>query len=450
MSSLYATIAAKRIQQYLARTPRLRDRRGASAQLTAVTDENNLRGVLAGRAHVDPDAGQADGVVHLIVDEPAQRDAVIGDVLVFLRQKLPAAQFEATFAWADDYVAAEKLMRGQREGGGARSDLPAISEFPFAAPCRLCRSAPAVGRVALGEGEERDACADCVMRHSWTVRSEGAGAERRLSKALGLKEAPEDFETLARLGGRDTDRNHLATVYADGNGIGDFFNRLDGAPPKVRAKISRQLSDYTRGALEHATRKVARDDDGMLCAVPHVVGGDDVLVTVPADRAWQFTRAFLADLCAQLAATAEELEVETAPTVSAGIVISHATYPFHLVVEEAAAGLKTAKRAVAGQAASVQFHDVTVDGVDGPRLPGVRLDTLENAARDLDRLRAVPQSGRARLAEALDDGQGTERARNLAVRLRRADAVEPFLPGRDEAAPPIDLAHALRIVRWWR
>ena len=91
-----------------------------------------------------------------------------------------------------------------------------------------------------------------------------------------------------------------------------------------------------------------------------------------------------------------------------------------------------------------------MDGVDGPRMPGLRLDTVEGAAEDLDRLRAVPQSGRVRLAEALMGRHGTDSALTLARRLGRAEAVTPFLPTRDGADPAIGLAHALRIVRWWR
>ncbi|HEY7273689.1 MAG TPA: hypothetical protein VH502_13225 [Actinoplanes sp.] len=448
MTTMYVDIAPVRIQQYLARTPRLRDRRGASAALEAATAETSLDEVLAGRARANPEAGDADGVVNLIVDDPTHTDAVIGDVLAHLRNRLPAAQFQATSAHAPDYVQAITAMRLQRESGEARTDHPTVAEFPFAAPCRLCRAAPAVDRVRLGPGDERAACADCTMRQSREVRREGTGAERTLSVALGLDTTPDDFAALAALGGTDTDRNHLATVYADGNGIGDFFARLADTAGKTRKAASKALSDHTRAALAHATRAVSRPDDEMLCVVPHVVGGDDILVSLPADRGWRFTRAFLADLCERLERTAADLDIPP-PTVSAGIVFAHNSHPFHLVVEEAAAGLKRAKREVAGKAASVQAHDVTVDGVAGPRMPGLRLDTLQDAAADLDRLRAVPQSGRSQLAQALADGDGEVRALTLAKRLDREDVVKPFL-ATDSTASAINLGHALRIVRWWR
>ncbi|MCW2914724.1 MAG: hypothetical protein JWN52_2792 [Actinomycetia bacterium] len=424
---------------------------GASAQLTEATAEHSLRTVLAGRARVNPEAGDSAGVVSLIVDDATQTDTVIGDVLAHLRDRLPAAQFQAVSADAPDYLGALTEMRLRRERDEVRLDLPATGEFPFATPCRLCRAAPAVARVRLGEGDEKDACADCRMRHSWEARRAGESAERELAGSVGQGRPPDEFSALALLGAADTDRNHLATVYADGNGIGDFFDRvarLDlpaGSP--TRAGASKALSEHTRAALTHAAQRATHD--GRMCVIPHVVGGDDILVTLPADRAWTFTRTFLADLCTRLAGTARDLGIP-APTVSAGIVIAHARHPFYLVVEEATAGLKRAKRAVAGTAASVQLHDVTVDGVDGTRMPGLRLDTVESAAEDLDLLRAVPQSGRVRLAEVLVGRQGPARAFDLAERLGRVDAVTPFLPKPDGEEPGIALAHALRIVRWWR
>lgn len=439
--TIYVDIGPVRIQQYLARTPRLRDTAGASARLAAATAEEGLRDLLGGRAEINAEAGEADGVVNLVVPDSDDVDGVIGDVLANLREALPAAWFQAVTADAADYVQAVPLMRRARADGRVRDDLPAPWEFPFAAPCRLCRTDPAVTRVRLGDGDERDACADCAARHSAGTRTEGTRARRELADLVG-KDVPATFEDLAALGAEKKGRNHLATVYADGNAVGDFFARL--AELDLRSgkhgEVSRRLSTATREALELAAIEAADDGDKHLCVVPHIVGGDDLLASVPADRVWPFTRTFLDELCGRLKTMADEHGL-AAPTVSAGIVIAHDTHPFHMVADLAYTGLKSAKRHVAGLEASLHLNDVTAGGACAP----LRLTELDHLAGALDVLAALPQSGRAALTEAWTRG-GASRAATVARRLDRAAAVEPFLA----ADAPLDLADAVRVARWWR
>ncbi|GAA0543995.1 Cas10/Cmr2 second palm domain-containing protein [Actinomadura livida] len=438
----YVDIGPVRIQQYLARTPRLRDTAGASARLAAVTSGEGLGPLLGDRAEINTEAGDADGVVNLIVHRPGDVDAVIDDVLAKLRDALPGAWFQAVSTEAADYVQAVALMRQARADGRVRDDLPAAWEFPFAAPCRLCRTDPAVTRVRLGDDDVRDACADCLARQSAGTRTEGTRARRELAAMAG-KSVPSTFEELAALGRKRQGRNHLATVYADGNAVGDLFARLAdlNLPAGGHGLVSKRLSAATRDALESATMQIADDDDAFLCVLPHVVGGDDLLASLPADRVWPFVRTFLGELCRLLAALAADHGLSSAPTVSAGIVIAHDTYPFHMVADAAYDGLKRAKRHVAGQEASIHLHDVTAGGSGEP----MRLADLERIAVHLDALAALPQSGRSALGDALRRG-GADRAGAVARRLDRGSAIDAFLA----QGTPLSLEDALRMTRWWR
>ncbi|WP_159032976.1 Cas10/Cmr2 second palm domain-containing protein [Streptomyces fodineus] len=389
----------------------------------------------------------------------------------------------------------------------------------------------------------------------------GASAESRLRAAIGCAEAPDTLTELARFslhnseeepdvdmpgeqprvdgpagrragprgaggdgrgeGGRETRggsadaggsrATQLATVYLDGNAVGAFFRALASAASSApradelrgaKETISVKLADATVHALEWATLQAMDDTggDGPLLVVPHVVGGDDVLVTLPADRAWTFTLTYLDTFRTLLEeATTPVLgllpepppghEHPTAPTASAGIVFAHSTYPMNLVVELAEERLARAKRATSGAACSVDFVDVTADGpqgTDDPALaltaPASALNTprtvqdkppmaLDARARTaLTALARAPRSHRRELAAAVRAHGPLIAARTVGARVGHqhlADALGVFVPtGLPELSPasatgapalagsglqpqPITLSHALRIARWW-
>ncbi|WP_283135337.1 Cas10/Cmr2 second palm domain-containing protein [Rhizohabitans arisaemae] len=457
MTAFYAEIGVKGIQRYLARTPRLRGRRGASARLADATNQETMKRLLGARAKINEEAGSADGVVSLIVDRDPE--AIVDDVLAYLRTQLPGAEFQAAWSTGVDYLHAYQAIKESRTAGRSpvtapfRTDLPVPPEFPFAAPCRLCRTAHAVDEVKLGDREVRQVCADCRMRESHGTRSLGKDAEHRLARQLGVDRV-QGFDELARLDPRDDSPgspsgNHLATVYADGNSMGILFDRLaedDGALKKV---ISRKVSEHTWTALVRATEQVRRPGEKSLCVVPHVVGGDDVLVSLPAARAWPFVLAFLNGFGELMAETLGERPGLPIPSASAGLIIAHVTTPFSLVVDNAERGLKQAKRLTRGRGSSVHALDVTVDGTDGARFPALKADDLRDATADLERLLTVPPAGRSNLLQELaverDPVEGVKRAETLAKRMGFPEKIEPFTGGG-----PIGLGHALRIVRWWR
>jgi hypothetical protein len=490
---LYVDVSAVRIQHYLARTTALKGRRGASAAIveaTGLTDESPV--LRRHGARINAEAGDADGVVNMLVDLMDRPDLDGPDtdgpdtdwrpdtddpdtaaetlarrVFAHLRSELPGAEFQAVWGVGESYLEVYHDTIGPRLARGeVLSDLPAAREFPYAVSCRICHHDPATGRVLPGWGEpELDACADCVMRYSRQVRAAGEGHERRLAKALGTSGTPEQLLDLARLGTPGSGRNHIATVFVDGNAFGEFFHQLAGHRERIdaatKSRVSRALNEHTRRALEAATRAVGRNSDGgVLCVVPHLVGGDDVLVSVPADRAWAFTRHYLAEFGRLVEDTVKDTRTRTGVdglpelSASAGIVFARHSYPFHLIVEQAEACLRRAKARVRGACASVDFTDVTKDGHGGTFPPPLTLADVEAHAGDLDRFAALPSSLRTNLAELLREGPEEERRARvdgLVGRLGRWEAVAPFWDDPKAADPPvISLEQALRIVRWWR
>jgi len=369
-------------------------------------------------------------------------------------------------------------MKAQREDPPLRI-LPAASDFPPLESCAECRAGPAVGRIDIHEKKDLGVCLDCLARYQDRYRRPGLAAHARrdalhrlpiyrveadLARALDaspVDDTARDFTVLAALGGSDTQRNHIATVYADGNSIGAFFDRIAGhGDPDLKQRISAAVSQATRDALREATRAVLGPPGPgrHLPVIPHVVGGDDLIVSVVADRAWPFTITYLEEFGQRLAAIEDVpggLLGPVPPTASAGVVFTHAKFPFRRAAELAAGRLRDAKRQFCGATPAVAWLDVTRDGEQPPA--GRRawtLDELNNRAGALQALRAeVDPSGRAVMERLVDPTRpeiSVARLTEHGRRMDRAAVLDPFLLDGDPSSAAARMAEALSAVRWWR
>lgn len=447
----YLDVGAVRIQSYLARAQPLKARRGASAALSEATQESESG------AEINLEAGEADGTVHLIVPDGGSAEDLARQVLGHLRERLPAAEFQAAWGAGSDYVSAYGLeIRPRLERGDVLVSLPPRYEFPATRSCETCGQDPVKTSISVDD-KDTGICADCAIRFGAAgYRKPGTGAgttsEDRLLHALGR--APENrvdsFDQLAQLGSRKND--HLATVYIDGNAVGDFFGRLLEAGNPHKAELSRGFAEATWTALERAAGAIATVGQP-LPVIPHVVGGDDVLASVTADLALCFVRAYLETFTSELSGCVKEHAaklVNQAPTASAGVVFAHATYPFDRCVHVAEGLLRRAKRRDRGRSPSLLCVDVTREGESPPL--GRRAWTLDEIAvreGDLDRLAQLGKSARASLHAAIshrDDAVASALALRWARRNEQREIVESLLGIPADAQI---LRDALDLTDWW-
>lgn len=493
--TVYVDIGAKRIQAYLARTPLLRGRRGASALLEYERLHDWTQDAWSAHAQVNEKGKQTDGVLSLQftdanVDE-ATVDAVVGETATLLQRLAPGAEWDVQVRRAEGYrqalqdsAAAERAGQALVPGGALQyRPLPvAPNEVPVVRFCETCGldSAVRTGRVEPADPDdekEKSLCADCSRRfleggyrtdkRNWTpeqarrhwqdkIDPGGLKAERDLR--IGVEQTKgltaetlrvgRNFDDLAAVGAGDA--NHLCTVFADGNRFGDLFAALKNTHVSLR-DLSADLNTAVRGALIAATAQVSRESDACLPVVPHLVGGDDLLASVTADRAWDFVLAFLDDYHHRTAVLAADYQRRAGtpvpvPTASAGLVFAHATYPFADCLDLAETALRRAKSQHKARTPAVCWVDVTEDG---PELPPSRtapsLSALAAHRAEIDGLCAVAPSGRARLAEAARRGDDTEIAA-LAHRLGRIGVIRPF----QQHPLPMPLLDALVLGRWWQ
>ena len=126
----FLDIGAVRVQRYVGRWPKLAGRRAASAMLVRELSFPAVEPTVAGRGRPNMEDGDVDSVLSLILDDGVEPAALARDLLVALREALPSAEFEASWAVADEYLSAFPLMRAQAKGGGGLLSLPLECGFP--------------------------------------------------------------------------------------------------------------------------------------------------------------------------------------------------------------------------------------------------------------------------------------------------------------------------------
>jgi hypothetical protein len=418
----YLDVSAARIQEWLARTPDLKFRRGGSIMLSGATGRDAWETRLPQGTEWNTEAGDLDGVVSLIAKESMTGTEAVDclvsaarEVALTLRRALPYCPIQAVAGTGRSYAEAyQEIDLARRDGDFLVDSAPPPAELILAKPCDQCRAASAEHpgvQIAGPNRENEDLCGDCFERIFAAGGTKGdrphrsPRPERRMKGALEAAGMPvlgfpDDFRQLAEAGRCDPHDapTQLALIYADGNRVGAFlaeaaaYAGAHGFPPK--SDIVRAVDDATLAALADAIRHaLPRSQRPPVLA--HVAGGDDLMISVAASHAWLFSRALLAAFGERIAsAVSWPRQIrDSLPSLSAGIVFHHLSTPFSDVVRLASAELDKAKKTTSGRAPSVAFLDLTSDGGDAPpsREPLTLADLHGKAAR-LAEIAAIPRS----------------------------------------------------------
>jgi hypothetical protein len=456
----YLDVAAVRIQQYITRTPALRLRRGASWLLsTATSADSVLEQFTTGTSLVvvrNRDAGDADGIVALTVDRHTERQ-VAERVMLYLRERLPGVELQAVWATADSYLEAYPALAAQRSR--PLVSMPPQADFSLGTTCEECRVDL---RTAGGT-----MCEDCRARDRGAgrrdfgtgrseVREDASATERAVLDGVNKRRSVAlrpvgHLGDLARLGSVQGNRNHVATVALDGNGMGAFFAALAGTGnAELKRHISPAISAATREALIAAAAGIIRPDDRRLPVIAHVAGGDDVVVSVVADRAWTFVNGFQTAFASELRKVRlpADLEVEM-PSMSAGVVFAHHKFPYARAVRLADDMLRKAKHDTRGAQAAVCWLDVAEDGEQAPSWR--RAFTRDELARHEEAVKAIAavgNTGRQTLQRLLSTGTEEESIAAVLSWARRNGHTEiRRLSGHLHVD---DLRGLAAYTRWWR
>ncbi|VEJ57397.1 Cas10/Cmr2 second palm domain-containing protein [Arachnia propionica] len=454
----YVVIGAKRIQQWIARTPRLALTKGASQALTTRTSRDHLGGRLPEELRLSDEVPDIAGVVVLESDEPVADD-VVDTALMVVAEGLPGLEWNAWVQDADSYVDAYQATGGGQRCTRVRHRVPSARRLPMLAECEGCHEESAEVLVAVPEGKDSYG-ADCVVRREafkqWKrdlkPREDGVAEPEMFEHLTKIEEPGEDAHPVRAMGRRDAD-NHLALILADGNRMGDFFKKVAQLKePQAHKALSKALDDATREAARQAREAViAKMVNPKFCPdVLHYIGGDDVMASVAGRFAWLWAvtlaeafetefRSRVNDACGTTPQFEEVRDAAKQVSLGVGIVFTHYKAPFAGARELAEEMEKIAKKTGKGEKSYIAWADTTADH---KALERNVIDT-ERASRELREghvLRGLGPSARGALKQELDAGRDTVA---WATRTKR-DIVE-YLGQSSEDQIRADLDRA----RWW-
>ena len=386
----------------------------------------------------------------------------------------------------DSYREAMRLahyrLRCQREFGGVRYGAQTL---PMVRECSSASHLPATRRTDRGaEGTEllseashrkRNKGLDARVGNLWSGWMEylcraGPWPKEEGWSSLRCTEITEIGECSSR-------RGYIGVVYADGNAMGKVVQALDHpntcrhfstiVDQSIRKACFSGLTQVMGDEVEQVREKVdpASSSSPTEIRVPAdilLLGGDDLLVALPADRALDFalhvsseferlTREKIGALHDHDDAAWQFFQKQKTAgfTISCGVAIARSTYPFYLLLDLAEQLLRNAKRAdgteaadaapEAGSVARVDFHVIAGAASHGveqvrqetygvatmaPRtlrpLTTAQLQSLRGAVEELRRV-DFPRSKLHELEDAAligEERQATRRIRDVFARCR--------------------------------
>ena len=495
----YIDVAVSRIQAYLGRSRRLWGRRGASEELVLVTllpaqaTEEGRKECLVQEVlndhhgvRLNEEALNMDGVVSLLGDDEEVTLNAGRDLALRIKRRLPAVTISVNWITSGEPYAA---LLGTDHEWYEETYQPAPCEVPIVRLCDECRTSPASYLCDVRYAdvpEPLNLCLDCDTRFKenvgdrwkkvvrtqandrfpnrficeWWLRDElnrkrpGQNELRGSQHFQELGELTWETEVHRVRTHRD---NHTALIFADGNGLGQLFGKAKTRAAKIGnttelKDISERVKAVTKEALLEAASAILDPQDEIMPLVPHIMGGDDLLIRLPAERCWRFLDRFMTSLAQDPPGSGVEGDHMT---MSAGMVICKAEVPFGDQISISERLLKDAKRSVMGKGWSFAWLDLTHDGPDGYRKPW-SLDQLHGQCAALQHLGGMSANSVTSLVAAIGGCDEAIARQKLAYLCSRMPEVAELIEimsidaGTISAAQTTLIGDLVSIGRWWR
>jgi len=374
------------IKQFVFGTDTLAEVRGASAlldRLNRIETEQCLKNMLTNAAVTKVFANGGTGQFIVQAPDRAHVQKALDQLTAYYREQTGGEMrpLAGVAEWPSDgdsgysraVQAAFAELQLQRNFASKQATVPTL---PFVLECQSTSHLPAVGvyrwgdeRLVLSQAsrlkrEERRQARRSILWSGWMeFLDESLDSEGRFLKSAD-KLRPDTAEDIGEYARRT---GYIGLVYADGNAMGRLVQELNS--PEVCRAFSELVDGSVRDACYEALREVcapeiwaardARDEGKKVRPLPAdilLLGGDDLLVLLPADRALNFalkataaferlTRAGHARLpAAARQFFADRGLTDRGLTISCGVALGPARYPFYLLLDLAEELLRSAKQ----------------------------------------------------------------------------------------------------------
>jgi|ERR1039458_4761060 hypothetical protein len=195
---------------------------------------------------------------------------------------------------------------------------------PFSERCSACGKYPAAVRDPEPERARR-ICLACLQRLSYSDRSTLLRAGRK------------PVEDLTKVGSLSQPAGYIAVVYIDLDRAGVFL-RDQATTLKVYGELSRRMRDSVEGAVHGGLEEaIPTGGDRVAGYEVFLLGGDDAVVALPANRLFAFLEKFQETYH-------DAWKNGPHPSFSAGAVLTQAHTPIAAMLRQAEELLRSAKR----------------------------------------------------------------------------------------------------------
>nr|WP_315046089.1 hypothetical protein [uncultured Campylobacter sp.] len=237
---------------------------------------------------------------------------------------------QATAPYNDnDYETASKELEQKLKTQRNRPSLPLDMSINFMA------LAPKTARPIVKFDDALDISCDQKRKaHGRWAEKRRKEYEEKCKKCIGPEESDKiPFLELKEFSEISNDKNKLAVIHADGNGLGVLVKNLTDEVKNtgkldVIANFSKALDNATKDAYENAiakTKEVFGKDDLKIKAL--ILSGDDMTAVCDADIALEFTKNFIEGF--EKETDNKKPDIKEKLTMCAGIAYCNEKFPFH-------------------------------------------------------------------------------------------------------------------------
>lgn len=376
------------VKSYVFATARLKEIRGASSILDELNEIEIPKVVteIAGDHRVVY-AGGGSALAEVENGDEARR--LIQEVERLYRSRTKSAEITGDWIEMTDLNTsfgkyARRLNFSLRRRKGEKVRQRTWLASPVLKACQSCGQYPASRHVT--QPQEAFICASCDIKRSRSEQIRNSSFGSRLQQLLEhardrgqwqgltvLNNAPDDFE---EIGKSASPEGYIGFIYCDGNRMGELFSELDRDPyRKLSEGLRKTLREATFDALCQHFQELEPKQKFPFEII--FIGGDDLVLVVAADKALEIALY----LC-------REFEERTKPvlelaglanqrrrlSLSAAVVLSHASLPIYHLQTIADDLLKSAKRRSQSiresheETGCIDFHLVTASASELPSL----------------------------------------------------------------------------------
>ncbi len=433
---LLATWDTDRIKHYVFGTSRLREIRGASAILDELNDTEIRREVSAivGESRIIYTGG---GTALALVDNQAQVDELTQKIERRYSEETHTAEITSAFievAKEDLETRFGEMVRLLNHKLRAVKDGKASTRNCISSPVlKVCESCGQYPASTFDKSSKDFVCCSCEAKRKRgrAIRDGLHGYRSRLGDFLqtqkakerwpgaGVENAPEDFNDI---GAVSRPPGYIGFIYCDGNRMGDVMGHLGTREAfrtfssELRNTMVEVVSDSLIESFGEMRPLPDKADKRVLPFEIIFIGGDDLMLVAAADKAVEIACTLCSRFEEHGARIFERAGISPPQrlSMSAGVVLAHASLPIYHLQTVADDLLKSAKRRSLDllrnrdeERSCIDFHVVTASASESPALmrktewvrqsEGLSLTERPYTPNELlvllDRIRALRRSG---------------------------------------------------------